>query len=174
MADFDPYYQWLAIPPRDRPPNHYRLLGVELFESNADVIATAADKQMAHVRSFQTGKHSALSQKLLNEIAAAKVCLLNPAKKEAYDRQLRPQSVAPPPAPPVQPGAASSPVAASPATGGRHGLPESTGTPSQGRAGGNASAVAQQEAGLAWNGPDRSGRPDLGRGLHPLVIPPRQ
>ena len=112
MADFDPYYQWLAIPPRDRPPNHYRLLGVELFESNADVIATAADERMAHVRSFQTGKHSALSQKLLNEIAAAKVCLLNPAKKEAYDRQLRPQSVAPPPAPvaPAPPAAPSPPV----------------------------------------------------------------
>ncbi len=26
MADFDPYYQWLAIPPKDQPPNHYRLL----------------------------------------------------------------------------------------------------------------------------------------------------
>ena len=38
MADFDPYYQWLAIPLKDQPPNHYRLLGVETFESNADVI----------------------------------------------------------------------------------------------------------------------------------------
>jgi hypothetical protein len=107
MADFDPYYQWLAIPPKDQPPNHYRLLAVELFESNTDVIANAADQRMSHIRSFQTGKYSAFSQRLLNEIAAAKICLLNPAKKDAYDRQLRQQSATPPPAPPV----ASSPPA---------------------------------------------------------------
>jgi hypothetical protein len=111
MADFDPYYQWLAISPRDQPPNHYRLLGVDLFESNGDVIASAADKQMAHVRSFQTGKYSALSQKLLNEIAAAKICLLNAAKKDAYDQQLRQKSVAPL-APPIAPSPAGRTAAA--------------------------------------------------------------
>ena len=106
MADFDPYYQWLAIPPKDQPPSHYRLLAVEPFESNVDVISNAADQRMAHVRSFQAGKYSAFSQKLLNEIAAAKICLLNPVKKDAYDRHLRRQSATPPPAPP----AASSPA----------------------------------------------------------------
>jgi hypothetical protein len=29
MSDFDPYYHWLGIAPKDQPPNHYRLLGVE-------------------------------------------------------------------------------------------------------------------------------------------------
>ena len=61
-------------------PNHYRLLGVELFEANADAIENAADQRMTHVRSFQTGKYSDLSQKLLNEIAAAKICLLMPRR----------------------------------------------------------------------------------------------
>ncbi len=106
MADFDPYYQWLAIPPKDQPPNHYRLLAVELFESNTDVIANAADQRMAHIRSFQTGKYSAFSQKLLNEIAAAKICLLNPAKKDAYDETLRrsqKSSLSQPPLPPPPP-----------------------------------------------------------------------
>ena len=103
MADFDPYYQWLAIPPKDQPPNHYRLWGVELFEPNADVIANAADQRMTHVRSFQTGKYSQLSQKLLNEIAAAKVCLLSPEKRTGYDRQLRQQSAMPPSFPPPLP-----------------------------------------------------------------------
>jgi hypothetical protein len=28
----DPYDEWLGIPPKDQPPNHYRLLGLELFE----------------------------------------------------------------------------------------------------------------------------------------------
>ena len=89
MSSFDPYYKWLGISPKDQPPNHYRLLGIDLFESDPDVIAAAADKQMVHVRSFQTGEHSALSQKMLNEISAARVCLLDPQKKAEYDAALR-------------------------------------------------------------------------------------
>jgi hypothetical protein len=85
---FDGYYKWLGITPDEQPPNHYRLLGIRNFEADADVIAGAADKQMAHVRSFQAGKHSALSQKILNEIAAARICLLTAAKKAAYDEEL--------------------------------------------------------------------------------------
>jgi hypothetical protein len=100
---FDAYYKWLGIPPEAQQSlNHYRLLGLTLFEPDADVIASAADKQMSHVRSFQSGPHSALSQKLLNEIAAARVCLLNAAKKEAYDAKLRAEvaDAVPPPPPP--------------------------------------------------------------------------
>ncbi len=91
---FDAYYKWLGISPKDQPPNHYRLLGIDVFEDNPEVITSAADKQMAHIRSFQTGKFSALSQKILNEIAAARICLLNAAKKAAYDDQLRGQLAA--------------------------------------------------------------------------------
>src|SRR2546423_314970 len=87
--DFDPYYQWLGIPPKDQPATHYRLLGVELFESNGDVIENAADRQIAHVRLFQNGPHGEVSQKLLNEITAAKLCLLNKEKKTEYDGKLR-------------------------------------------------------------------------------------
>jgi hypothetical protein len=86
---FDPYRKWLGIPAKDLPPNHYRLLGIELFESDADVIEHAADQRMAHLRSLQTGKHGALSQRILNEIAAAQVCLLNAKSRAAYDAQLR-------------------------------------------------------------------------------------
>ena len=86
---FDPYHTWLGIPPEEQPPNHYRLLGITVFESNPDVISNASDRQMLLLRTFQAGKHSALSQNLLNEVAAAKVCLLNPDKKTAYDEQLR-------------------------------------------------------------------------------------
>jgi hypothetical protein len=71
------------------PPNHYRLLGIEPFESDADVISSAADQRMLHLRGFQAGSHSAESQKLLNEVAAAKVCLLNAGKKASYDAGLR-------------------------------------------------------------------------------------
>ncbi|HQU46303.1 MAG TPA: hypothetical protein PK867_26085, partial [Pirellulales bacterium] len=76
----DPYRKWLGIPPAEQPPDHYRLLGVGRFEDDPDTISNAADRQMAHVRTFQTGPHSAVSQKLLNEIAAARVCLLDRAR----------------------------------------------------------------------------------------------
>lgn len=87
--DFDPYRKWLGIPPAEQPADHYRLLGVGRFEDDADTIDSAADRQMGHVRTFQTGPHSALSQKLLNEISAARVCLLNPAQKAEYDARLK-------------------------------------------------------------------------------------
>jgi len=51
---FDAYYFWLAIPPKDQPPNHYRLLGVELFEENLDVIAAAADPAPMNCASTMT------------------------------------------------------------------------------------------------------------------------
>lgn len=88
-VEFDPYHHWLGIPPKDQPPHHYRLLSIDLFEANPDVIANAADRQMAHVRTFQTGRHGPLSQKLLNELAAARICLLGASKKADYDRRLK-------------------------------------------------------------------------------------
>ena len=92
MSDqFDPYYKWLGIPPAEQPPNHYRLLGVPPFVDDLDVIENAADQRMGHIRTFQSGKHSALSQKILNELSSARVCLLNPNNKTSYDQQLRAQ-----------------------------------------------------------------------------------
>ncbi|MBQ6108184.1 MAG: hypothetical protein IJK97_08225 [Thermoguttaceae bacterium] len=99
---FDPYHTWLGIAPAEQPPNHYRLLGIALFEESRDVISNAADRQMAHIRTFQGGKHSAESQKLLNELSAARVTLLDPKKRADYDAKLRaklypPAPVTPPP-----------------------------------------------------------------------------
>lgn len=85
---FDPYHKWLGIPPGDQPPHHYRLLGLEPFESEPDVISHAADQRMAFVKGFQAGPHGDLSQQLLNELAAARLCLLDPEAKSDYDAQL--------------------------------------------------------------------------------------
>ena len=95
MTDaFDPYRRWLGIPPEEQPPNHYRLLGVGVFENDAEVIQEAADRQMAHVQRHKLGQYSSISQKLLNEIATAKLCLLKPDRKAEYDEQLRDQLAA--------------------------------------------------------------------------------
>ncbi len=86
---FDPYYTWLGIRPEEQPPNHYRLLALQPFEDNLDTIEHAADARMAHLRTLQAGQHSAHCQQLLNEVAAAKICLLNPSRKAEYDNSLR-------------------------------------------------------------------------------------
>ena len=86
---FDPYYHWLGIPPFKQPPNHYCLLGIELFESSPTVIENAADQRMGHLRRHQTGPHSLQSQELLNKVATAKICLLQPEKKAEYDATLK-------------------------------------------------------------------------------------
>lgn len=99
---FDPYHRWLGIPPKHQPPDHYRLLGIERFESDAEVICDAADRQMMHVRTYQLGEYSSLSQKILNELAVARVCLLNPEKKAAYDEQLRARLASTAPSPPAR------------------------------------------------------------------------
>lgn len=93
---FDPYHKWLGIPPNEQPPNHYRLLGVKWFESDLDVIRNAADQRMIYLKSFSVGPDSQLSQKLLDEIAAAKVCLLQPELKDEYDKELRNRQTPPP------------------------------------------------------------------------------
>ncbi|MBN2294842.1 MAG: hypothetical protein JXM70_20605, partial [Pirellulales bacterium] len=89
MENFDPYHQWLGISPAEQPPDHYRLLGIRQFEDDPTVIENAADRQMIHLKTFQTGPRSVHSQRLLNEVAAARVCLLSPEKKDEYDRRIR-------------------------------------------------------------------------------------
>ncbi len=72
--EFDPYYEWLGIPAAEQPPNHYRLLGIPLFENSAEVIANGGIRQMSFLRGIQANKLQIQVQRLLNEVAKAKVC----------------------------------------------------------------------------------------------------
>ena len=94
MSDFDPYHKWLGIPRRDQPPNHYRLLGIEVFESDPDVIDAAAEQRASFVRQCVTGKQVRHSQQILNEIASARLTLLKENEKRNYDLALRKQMAA--------------------------------------------------------------------------------
>ena len=62
MADksppFDAYHKWLGISPEEQPADHYRLLGLRRFESDPDVIDAAADRQMAHLKTYKTGRYA--------------------------------------------------------------------------------------------------------------------
>ncbi|MFP6694683.1 MAG: NPCBM/NEW2 domain-containing protein [Pirellulales bacterium] len=85
---FDPYHKWLGIPPDEQPPNHYRLLGIAAFETDRDVIQMGVDRQMLLLRSLQSGKHPEHCQRILSEISAAKLCLLERDSKAEYDQSL--------------------------------------------------------------------------------------
>jgi hypothetical protein len=45
---FDAYHACLRIAPNDLPPNHYRLLGVDLYDDTPDTIQHPADRHMPH------------------------------------------------------------------------------------------------------------------------------
>jgi len=110
MADhFDPYHRWLGIPPKHQPADYYRLLGLECFEDDLEVIVDAAERQAAHVRRYALGPNQILSQKILNELATAQSCLMDPVEKARYDGDLRQRQTA------STPQAEPSPSAAAPA-----------------------------------------------------------
>ena len=92
---FDPYRKWLGIPEDQRPPSHYQLLGIAPDEQDPEVIEAAAVRQSAFVRNFQSGKYGTDATRLLTEIAAARLCLLDPAKRSRYDAELKQQRSAP-------------------------------------------------------------------------------
>jgi hypothetical protein len=91
-ANFDPYHKWLGISPREQPPNHYRLLAIDLYESDPEVIDSAANRQMSYLQELASGPNVKHAQKLLNEIAAARVCLLDEDQRDDYDTELKNQN----------------------------------------------------------------------------------
>ena len=84
----DACYELLGVPAAEQPADHYRLLGLTRLEANRQVIQNAADRQMAFVRQLAGGPYSEVSQELLNQLAEARLCLLNPIRKEEYDTRL--------------------------------------------------------------------------------------
>jgi hypothetical protein len=89
------YEKWLGIKAEHQPPSLYRLLAIDPFEADTDVIANAADSRIGFVRQFQNGENAKLSVDIANELARAQLVLLNPEKKAAYDAKLRASSPKP-------------------------------------------------------------------------------
>ena len=85
----DPYYEWLGIPPEEQPPNHYRLLGISLLESNPQVIESAANQRMGYLQEL-TGDQSHIddAQRIIGEVSRARLILLDKIKKIAYDKEI--------------------------------------------------------------------------------------
>jgi hypothetical protein len=77
--------------------NRYDLLSLPMYEADADTIHHAADRALARVRGHRPGAHAAAWAALLDELAEAKACLTDPARKSTYDTSLRKQLAGTPP-----------------------------------------------------------------------------
>ena len=100
---------WLGLPPDAWPPDHYRLLGLDLGESDVALIEQRVHQKLASVRPYQM-MHPDQATEVMNRLAEAFVCLTEPATKTAYDRSLLgTRRVVPPPLPlpPVLPAGGS-------------------------------------------------------------------
>jgi hypothetical protein len=111
---FDPYLHWLAIPAHFRPPSHYDLLGVPVFEARPDVIAASAEHRLLVLGPYFAGPYAAWAARLKAEVENARTCLLNGQSKAVYDLWLRQRyaatsAVAMPVAQPVGGGQSASP-----------------------------------------------------------------
>ena len=85
----DPYYEWLGIPAEDQPPNHYRLLGINLFESNPQVIESAVNQRMGYLQQLSGDQaYVEHAQRIMGEISRVRLILLNKEKKALYDKSI--------------------------------------------------------------------------------------
>jgi hypothetical protein len=89
VQTLDPYFELLGIPQSEQPANCYRLLGIPEFTANKDVIGNAAARQMQFLRRVGGDRYLDEVQNILNEVAAARILLLNDNKRTEYDQKLR-------------------------------------------------------------------------------------
>lgn len=87
-APEDVYAAWLSVPSGPRPPDHYTLLGLARFESDPKKISEASSAGLRKLRPISL-KYPVETNALMNEIAAAEVCLLDAEAKAKYDERLR-------------------------------------------------------------------------------------
>jgi pSer/pThr/pTyr-binding forkhead associated (FHA) protein len=87
----DLYAKCLHLPPGQRPPNLYELLGLELFCSHPERIHHAARKQFRRIKPYEDhpdrDTRDAI-QDIMTRIATARIVLSDPSQKEEYDQAL--------------------------------------------------------------------------------------
>jgi curved DNA-binding protein CbpA len=114
-AGFDPYAEFLHLPPGPRPPHFYDLLGVELFCAHRERIEHAARERYRLIKPFQDHRDRQTReavQTIITRIANARIVLTDPEKRATYDQRLAEalgldrdgcSASEPPPAPPSSP-----------------------------------------------------------------------
>ncbi|HVC93698.1 MAG TPA: hypothetical protein VND64_08410 [Pirellulales bacterium] len=88
MEAFNPYRAWLGVMSDAQPPNHYELLGLRLLRADPTEVAEAFRRQVSRLSAYLSGEHASTAQRILSELATAKVELLTPTTKRIYDAKL--------------------------------------------------------------------------------------
>lgn len=89
---FDPYSEWLGIPPSRRPPTYYDLLGLPTDETDERRIHEAAQDRYDHIRKYTygpAGPERDQANRVLVELSEALHCLSDPKRRQEYDRRLQ-------------------------------------------------------------------------------------
>jgi pSer/pThr/pTyr-binding forkhead associated (FHA) protein len=87
----DAYVRFLDLPPGPRPPHHYALLELEIFCSQPERIENAVQKLFRRIKPYEDApdrKTREAIQDIMNQIATARVVLMDGQSKDAYDREL--------------------------------------------------------------------------------------
>jgi hypothetical protein len=87
----DFYTKWLDVRPGPRPPDYYTLLGVEVFCRDLDAIEHATRRRLTRLDDFALHPNRETRdavQNMMNEVARARVDLVNPGRRLDYDRRL--------------------------------------------------------------------------------------
>ncbi|HTU92531.1 MAG TPA: hypothetical protein VMF69_20790 [Gemmataceae bacterium] len=87
LMDCNAICSWLGLPPGTWPPDHYRLLGLEPGEDNAELIEQHVHERLDTVRCYQMTNPEQATE-AMNRLAQAFVCLTEPSSKRTYDVQL--------------------------------------------------------------------------------------
>lgn len=110
---FNPYARFLGLDDELASPSYYQLLRLRETESDPAKINAAADKATTRVRAQRPGEHITAWSELLDEIQAARACLLDAVNRAAYDQRLglrRSESSAEPASKPVNPAPLAAPA----------------------------------------------------------------
>src|SRR5687768_3424681 len=88
----DFYTTWLGIAPGPRPPDYYTLLGVLPGCADVEQIETAAQEKLDRLDRYSLStdplKRDAV-QRLMNEVARARMTLTAADRRAAYDAELK-------------------------------------------------------------------------------------
>jgi len=87
----DCYTELLGLPRGVRPPDHYTLLGLQLFCRDLNAVETAVRRRLTHLDEFAVHPDKKIRDAalgIMGQVARARTELVNSAYRLAYDRKL--------------------------------------------------------------------------------------
>lgn len=85
---FNAYREWLGVAGQSEIPSYYELLALRPLEPDTAQIEAAYQRQSARLATHLSGAQADIAQRLMGELAEARLTLLTPTAKRAYDAAL--------------------------------------------------------------------------------------